>query len=70
MSEFAYFRFLSNAMLTEEEKAPYNKEEIVDIVEEVEKAEGIECDRVVSQMSTDELQELLEKVRKMEIRHL
>ena len=47
MSEFAYFRFLSNAMLTEEEKAPYNKEEIVEIVEEVEKSEGIECDRVV-----------------------
>ena len=46
-------------MLTEEEKAPYNKEEIVDIVEEVEKVEGIECDRVVSQyVITDELQEL------------
>jgi hypothetical protein len=29
-------------MLTDEEKDPENKEEIVSIVEEVEKAEGIE----------------------------
>ena len=49
-------------MLTEEEMASENKEEIVNIVEE-EKAEGIEYDKVVSQMSTEQLQELLEKVR-------
>ena len=53
MSEFAFFRFLSNDLLTEEEKAPENKQEIVNIVEEVEKAEGIDCDRVVSKMSED-----------------
>jgi hypothetical protein len=35
----------------------------VNIVEEVEQAEGIDCDRVVSKMSEDELKELLEKVR-------
>ena len=63
MSEFAFFRFLSNDLLTEEEKAPENKEEIVNLVEEVEKAEGIDCDRVVSKMSEYELKELLEKVR-------
>jgi hypothetical protein len=63
MSEFAFFRFLSNDLLTEEEKAPENKQEIVNIVEEVEKAEGIDCDRVVSKMSEDELKGLLEKVR-------
>lgn len=63
MSEFAFFRFLSNDILTEEEKAPENKQEIVNIVEEVEKAEGIDCDKVVSKMSEDELKELLEKVR-------
>ena len=63
MSEFAFFRFLSNSLLTEEEKAPENKQEIVNIVEEVEKSEGIDCDRVVSKMSEDELKELLEKVR-------
>ena len=63
MSEFAFFRFLSNDLLTEEEKAPENKQEIVNIVEEVEKAEGIDCDKVVSKMSEDELKELLEKVR-------
>lgn len=63
MSEFAFFRFLSNDLLTEEEKASENKQEIVNIVEEVEKAEGIDCDKVVSKMSEDELKELLEKVR-------
>jgi hypothetical protein len=62
MSEFAFFRFLSNDLLTEEEKAPKNKQEIVNIVEVVEKAEGIDCDRVVSKMSEDGLKELLEKV--------
>ena len=63
MSEFAFFRFLSNDLLTEEEKAPENKQEIVNTVEEVEKAEGIDYDKVVSKMSEDELKELLEKVR-------
>ncbi|HEU4446178.1 MAG TPA: hypothetical protein VFR94_16015 [Nitrososphaeraceae archaeon] len=63
MSEFAFFRFLSNDLLTEEEKASENTQEIVNIVEEVEKAEGIDCDKVVSKMSEDELKELLEKVR-------
>jgi hypothetical protein len=63
MSDFAFFRFLSNDLLTEEEKAPENKQEIVNIVEEVEKAEGIDCGRIVSKMSEDELKELLEKVR-------
>jgi hypothetical protein len=61
MSEFAFFRFLSNDLLTEEEKAPENKQEIVNIVEEIEKSEGLDCDRVVSKMSEDELKELLEK---------
>ena len=37
----------------------------MDTVEEVEKAEGIDCDRVVSKMSEDELKELLGKVRNM-----
>jgi hypothetical protein len=45
MSECAYFRFISNDMLTDEEKDPENKEEIVSIVEEVEKAEGIEWEK-------------------------
>jgi hypothetical protein len=34
MSEFAFFRFLSNDLLTEEEKAPENKQEIANIAEE------------------------------------
>ena len=63
MSEFVFFRVLSHDLLTEEEKAPENKQGIVKVVEEVEQAEGIDCDRVVSKMSEDELKELLEKVR-------
>jgi hypothetical protein len=46
MSELAYFRFDSNDLLTEEEKAPESKEEIVNIVEEGEKVEGIEVTRL------------------------
>jgi hypothetical protein len=40
----------------------------------VEKAEGIDCDKVVSKMSEDELKELLEKVcnkrRKKKMKHV
>ena len=45
MSDFAYFRFLSYNLLTEEEKK--NKEEIIAITEEVLDAKGIECDSTI-----------------------
>ena len=42
MSDFAFFRFASLNMLTEEEIT--HKNEIVEITEQVLDAEGIECD--------------------------
>ena len=46
MSDFAFFRFLSNNWLTESEKK--SKEEIIQITEEVLESKGIECDARIS----------------------
>jgi hypothetical protein len=61
MSEFAYIRFLSLSLLTEEEKQ--NKNEIIETTEQVLDAEGIECDSKISKISEDKLLEILEQVR-------
>ena len=61
MSEFAYIRFLSLSLLTEEEKQ--NKSEIIETTEQVLDAEGIECDSKISKISEDKLLEILEQVR-------
>ncbi|MDN5866728.1 MAG: hypothetical protein L0H55_04930 [Candidatus Nitrosocosmicus sp.] len=63
MSDFAFFRFTSLNMLTEEEIT--HKNEIVDITEQVLDAEGIECDSRISKISEDQLALILEKVRKI-----
>ena len=63
MSDFAYFRFLSYNLLTEEERK--NKEEIISITEEVLDAKGIECDSTISKVSEDELKGILEGVRQI-----
>jgi hypothetical protein len=63
MSDFAYFRFLSYNLLTEEEKK--DKEEIIAITEEVLDAKGIECDATISKISEDNLKEILENVRQI-----
>jgi hypothetical protein len=63
MSDFAFFRFASLNLLTEEEIA--HKNEIVDITEQVLDAEGIECDSRISKISEDHLAQILEKVRKI-----
>jgi hypothetical protein len=63
MSDFAYFRFLSYNLLTEEERK--DKEEIIAITEEVLDAKGIECDSTISKVSEDELKEILEDVREI-----
>jgi hypothetical protein len=60
------FRFLSNDLLTEEEKAPEMKQEVVNLVEEGEKAEGIDCDRVVSKL----LEKVRNKRRKRRMQHV
>jgi hypothetical protein len=61
MSEFAFFRFRSHNMLTQEEQE--HKEEIIQLTEEVLQTKGIECDASISKISEDELREILVKVR-------
>ncbi|HET6590341.1 MAG TPA: hypothetical protein VFG45_09270 [Candidatus Nitrosocosmicus sp.] len=63
MSEFAFIRFLSLSLLTEEEKE--NKKEIIECTEKVLDAEGIECDSKISKVSEEKLKEILEEVRKI-----
>jgi hypothetical protein len=63
MSDFAYYRYLSYNLLTEEEKK--EKEEIIAITEEVLDAKGIECDATISKISEDNLKEILENVRQI-----
>jgi hypothetical protein len=63
MSEFAFIRFLSLSLLTEEEKN--NKNEILEFTEQVLDAEGIECDSKISKVSEEKLKEILEQVRKL-----
>ena len=63
MSEFAYFRFMSNNMLTVEEQQ--HKDEIVTLTEQVLDAKGIECDSKISKISEEQLSEILEGVRRL-----
>jgi len=63
MSEFAFFRFRSLNMLTQEEQE--RKEEIIQLTEDVLQAKGIECDASISKISEEELREILEKVREL-----
>lgn len=63
MSEFAFFRFKSNNMLTLEEEQ--QKVEIIKLTEEVLEAKGIECDSRISKISEKQLREILEEVRKL-----
>jgi hypothetical protein len=63
MSEFAYFRYMSNNMLTKEEE---HKEEIIALNEEdVLQARGTECDSRISKISEEQLKEILEEVRQL-----
>jgi ElaB/YqjD/DUF883 family membrane-anchored ribosome-binding protein len=61
MSDFAFFRFLSNNWLTESEKK--SKDEIIQITEEVLESKGIECDARISKLPEEKLKEILEEVR-------
>ncbi len=63
MSEFAYFRFMSNNMLTFEEQQ--HKDEIITLTEQVLDAKGIECDSKISKIPEEQLREILEGVRKL-----
>ncbi|MGG6460243.1 MAG: hypothetical protein ACM3JQ_02335 [Candidatus Eiseniibacteriota bacterium] len=63
MSEFAFFRFMSNRMLTREEEQ--HKNEIIQLTEEVLDAKGLECDSRIAKISEDQLREILAEVRKL-----
>ena len=63
MSEFAFFRFMSNKMLDLEEQQ--HKDEIVSLTEQVLDAKGIECDSKISKLSEEQLSKILEQVRKL-----
>ena len=63
MSEFAFFRFKSNSMLTLEEEQ--HKDEIVEFTEKVLKANDIECDSRIAKISEEKLRKILEEVRKL-----
>ena len=63
MSEFAFLRFMSNNMLTTEERQ--HKDEIIDLTEQVLDAKGLECDQRISKLSEEKLKEILEEVRKL-----
>ena len=63
MSEFAYFRFMSNNMLTVEEQQ--HKDEIITLTEQVLDAKGIECDSKISKIPEEQLREILEGVRRL-----
>jgi len=61
MSEFAFFRFKSANMLTQEEER--NKEEIISLTEQVLDSRGIECDARIAKISEGQLRDILEEVR-------
>ncbi len=63
MSEFAFLRFLTNGLLTEEERN--DKEEIIRLTEDVLHAQGMECDTTIAKISEEQLKEILEKVRQL-----
>lgn len=62
MSEFAFFRFVSAKMLTQDEER--DKDEIISLTEQVLDARGIECDAKISKISEAQLKEILEEVRR------
>ena len=62
MSEFAFFRFMSLNLLTQEEKE--NKSEIISVTEQVLDAEGIECDSKIARLSEERTIKILSEVRR------
>ena len=63
LSDFAFIRFMSNNLLTQEESQ--HKDEIIDLTEQVLDAKGLECDERISKVSEEKLREILEEVRKL-----
>jgi hypothetical protein len=63
MSEFAFFRFMSNSMLTTEEQQ--QKDEVIAFTEDILRTKGIECDSKISRISQEQLEVILREVRKL-----
>lgn len=63
MSEFAFFRFKSTKMLTDDEER--HREEMISLTEEVLDSRGIECDAKIAKISEDRLRDILEEVRRL-----
>ena len=64
MSDFAFFRFVSHNLLTDDEKK--DKDEIIAITEEVLDAKGLQCDATISKVSEETLKEILDNVRQIQ----
>jgi len=62
MSEFAFSRFMSLNLLTQEEKD--NKAEVISVTEEVLDAQGMECDSKIAKVSEETIRQILNEVRK------
>ena len=63
LSDFAFMRFMSNNLLTQEERQ--HKDEIINLTEQVLDAKDLECDERISKLSEEKLREILEEVRKL-----
>jgi hypothetical protein len=63
MSEFAFFRFMSNSMLTTEEQQ--HKDEVIAFTEDILRAKGIESDSKISRISQEQLEVILREVRNL-----
>ena len=63
MSEFAFFRFKTANMLTDDEER--HREEIISLTEQVLDSRGIECDAKIAKISEDRLRDILEEVRRL-----
>lgn len=61
----AYDRFMASYLLTYEEQLPQNRQKIIDYTEDVLQAKGIECDKRISELSEEQVKEILEEVRKL-----
>lgn len=62
MSEFAFFRFMSLNLLTQEEKD--NKDEVISVTEEVLDAQGMEYDSKIAKVSEETICQIFNEVRK------
>lgn len=63
MSDFAFFRFISNGMLTKDEVK--DRDEIIRLTEDVLHARGLQCDASIAKISEEELKEILQQAREL-----